>query len=309
MTRKYRKCLPPKLESKPQVFSDLGLVYRHVAWDPELARDDRNRFLWGMDWLAIGNRHHSDEPVVDVLTRMPTDMSSLRLLLRRPPRARLDCSDATWRNVRASIYAAMRWCKLPVRARRRRRRMRPSWTRLIANLPRYQRLAVEAFADWCDSQDFEPEALSQSVFESYAQWLELCDTGERPDMTYANLCHVWNKCAGAIPSWPAFRVTRASGYDHFALPWTAFAPTFRVDVDTMTVTALNPDPLANRKPRRLRSSTAHRQAEELRRLASALVAQTGRDPQSITGIADLVEPDAARDALRFLIQRHRNRHS
>ncbi len=307
MVRKYRNSLPPKPESKPATFDNLGLVYRHVAWEPDIPQTKRRYLLWGLETLAIGQRHYTDEPVLDVLTRMPVDMPSLRPLMRRPPRARLDFTDATWRNVRAAVFAAMRWCGLSVRARRRRRTLASEWMELIAALSRYWRLAIEPFADWCDSRGIGPEALDQLTFDSYAQWLGQVDTGDRPNLTYANLCHVWNDCADTITSWPAFRVTRASGYDHFGLPWSSFAPTFQIDVEAMTAAALNPDPLSNRKPRRLRRRTADQQANELRRLASALVAQTGRDPGSISGIADLVEPEAARNALRFLIQRHRIR--
>ena len=166
MPRKYRTIQPPKLESIPAAYSNLGLVYRHVAWDPELPLDQRRRFLWALDFLTIGQRHYENEPIVDVLTRLATDLPSLRPHLRHPPRAKLDCTVGTWRNVRAAIFAAMRWCGLPVRARQRRRELSPRWMALIGALPRYHRLAVEPFADWCDRRNTEPRALNQETFDA-----------------------------------------------------------------------------------------------------------------------------------------------
>lgn len=110
MPRKYRSEKPPRLTQEPEQFDNLGLVYRATAWDASLGAEERRSRLWALDLLASVHKASPAETSLATLNRLPTAMQELRPLLKRPPRAFQTCSDASWRNMRRGVFAAMRSC-------------------------------------------------------------------------------------------------------------------------------------------------------------------------------------------------------
>jgi integrase len=95
--------------------------------------------------------------------------------------------------------------------------------------------------------------------------------------------------------------------DRYLLPWSAFDPRFYEEVKRRTVYVVDP-PLDDDDARpAIAAHVAKKQEYELRRLASALVARTGRDPKTISSIADLVTREAFGAILQFLLDRIRKK--
>ena len=101
-----------------------------------------------------------------------------------------------------------------------------------------------------------------------------------------------NACSsqGHSPAGPSIRVT-----------WDAFDPKLVDEVESRAHWLLHPDPTDERAPHPVKKVTADHQCYRIRRLASALVAATGRDPKSITSIASLVEVESAKAVLTFIL--------
>ena len=78
-------------------------------------------------------------------------------------------------------------------------------------------------------------------------------------------------------------------------------PSSKIDAEKRTAYVINP-PIKD-GVRTTKAHVANKQRYEIRRLASALVKATGRDPKTITSIADLVEFDAFVAIVQFLIDR------
>jgi integrase len=94
----------------------------------------------------------------------------------------------------------------------------------------------------------------------------------------------------------------------YALPWSAFPDSLRHDVKAMAQAAVSPDPLSTEVRRPLRQATVKGRMRACQALASALV-HRGRAPETIRSISDLVRIDAAKDALRFFLDRNGQRRS
>ena len=168
---------------------------------------------------------------------------------------------------------------------------------------------LQDFASWsvCCVRVFHPRDVDQAVVEAYEAYLEGFDGRERRRRCYLTVCNAWNAAAEVVPNWLQFRVAVKRRHSQYILDWNKFAPTFKADVDAALHKAMNPDPFDERRRKRINDRTARHQRYQLRRVASALCAQTGRDPKTITSVADLVHPTAAREALRYLMQRSHQR--
>lgn len=250
----------------------------------------------------------SEENICEVLRKIPADVPLLRNYLRRQLPLKRIYDARTLRNMRSHLFAAIRASGVRVRVQCRRVPLPSSWQQLLDALHPRSRSYFYGFARFCVERNLEPQDVSQSHFEAYEQFLLEFDGRRCPRRTYLDLCHAWNAARASVAAWPRLEVSIPSRYDRFILSWSAFAPSFHDEILRMTEQAVHPPLDTERRRSPLRPVTAKHQADVLRRVASALVAQTGRDPKSITSVADLVDPAAAREALRFLIQRARRRH-
>lgn len=88
----------------------------------------------------------------------------------------------------------------------------------------------------------------------------------------------------------------------YALPWTDFPPSFQIDAEAYLNRLGNPDPLADDYAEPLRPATIEGRRGQILQLATAIV-RAGVPPKRITDLAVLVEPDNAKLALRFFLDR------
>jgi integrase len=169
------------------------------------------------------------------------------------------------------------------------------------------RIALVPFARFCTGAGWEPENVSGAAFEAYQGYSDALG-GRDPHASYRAACTAWNRAAAAFAHWPRFLVAGQDRRRHYSLPWSAFPASLRSEVDSMIAASLAPDPLSSRPVRPLRPTTARQRERAIRAFASALV-HRGRQPVELTSIADLVAPNAARDGLRFMLQRTQQQRS
>ncbi len=285
---------------------NLAEVYQAIKL-AEIADAQRARITWALEALAYVHRTVDGEPVLDTLARIPANVPLLRSYLKKAHAVRAAYAAGTWRNVRGLALTALRVTGVQVRQGRGRIPLPPEWQVLVDALNERQRMVLYPYARWNVEHGRAPTDVSQSVFDQYGEFLEDFDGRVNPRATYLAVCRAWNSAGTSVAGWPPCRVRVLKRYDHYILEWDAFAISFAQDVDQALHAAMYPDPLEPRRRQRINSATASHQRYQLRRLASALCAQTGRDPMTIVGIADLVDPTAAREALRFLTTRAHQR--
>jgi integrase len=215
----------------------------------------------------------------------------------------------SWTNVRYRVRKALKATGARVRGRRRQSHLCPEWAKLFDPLPRHPfKASLSGFVSWCSEMGIAPHQVSQDVFERYETVLRESRMRKKARFTFLQTRRCWNHAADQVPGWPKVWFTVKLNLDHrYALPWEAFDTKFVDEVKRRNQSNLHPDATDENAPDAIEKITADHQMYRIRRLASALVAATGRDPKSITGIADLVDVENVRSVLVFILGRLRER--
>jgi integrase len=225
--------------------------------------------------------------------------------LRGFAHARHGIQRTSWNNVVSRVRKALQETGARVRDGRRQTHLTPEWADIFDLLPpRPFKLALGGFVSWCSEARIMPDQVSQDTFAHYETVLGQSRMRKAARRTFLLTRRTWNRAVDQFPHWPKAKFTVKYRLDHrYALPWDAFDPKLVDEVERRAHWLLHPDPTDERAPHPVKKVTADHQCYRIRRLASALVAATGRDPRSITSIANLVEVESARAVLTFILRR------
>jgi integrase len=283
---------------------NLKQVYQFIDCSPDVSGELRDDALGALLMLARIHAAVRDECPLQVLARIPANVPLLRNWLKRHHGKQHRYSDGAIANMRSLVFKAMRAAGVKVRQGRRRVRLSEEWQQLVDLLAGFNHLLILLFPffRWCDEEGLSVSDLGVLIFESYWRFLEEFDgRSQNPRRTYVTLVGAWEKARGAIPAWPQVPIGIVSQHDTFVLAQELFG--FSAELDAMLAAAQNPDPLFPRRRKRINAITAKHQREQLLRIASAIVHATKCTPASLTSLKQLVEPTAARIALRYLTTR------
>jgi hypothetical protein len=295
---------PKSLDFGPLGPKNLKQVYQYNDYSPNVPTSSRSAVLGALLMLAGIHAAVKDECPLQVLARIPTNVPLLRNWMKRLHGKRHKYSDGGIANMRSLIFKGMRAAGVKVRQGRRRVPLPDGWQLLVDLLSQYTRLlmVLYPFFRWCAEEGLNCSDIDSALFERYWHYLEEFDgRSVDPRATYRDVVGAWEKARRTIPAWPQILVTFTQKKDCFVLEQEKFG--FSVELDAMLVAAQNPDPLFPRRRKRINAVSAEHQRGQLLRIASALVHQTKCDPASLTSISQLVEPTAARTALRYLTAR------
>ncbi|MCW3477770.1 site-specific integrase [Limobrevibacterium gyesilva] len=210
-----------------------------------------------------------------------------------------------WNNVRSLVRAALALA-VPVASAWRAADLTPEWGmlrgmlgELYADARRYA--DISGFMRFCSGRGITPVQVNEVVFEAFRASLS-SSLRKRSEETYANCCRTWNKAGEAFPTWPAFRVFRASRRVTWTLAWDTFPASLRKDAQAWLDRLAGVDLTMETFRKPVRPGTLKIREYQLRSAASALVLR-GREPASIGKLADLVEIESFKEILRYLIDR------
>jgi site-specific recombinase XerC len=125
-----------------------------------------------------------------------------------------------------------------------------------------------------------------------------------PKTIFRQTCATWNRMVACIPGWPPIRVTVPKFRREYALPLSAYPASFGADLAAYLHQLEGSDLFQERKPASPKTIQNYRCA--LSEIAAALVL-SGRAPDSIQGLSDLIDVGAVELALRFLWERNGRR--
>lgn len=180
----------------------------------------------------------------------------------------------------------------------------PEWSAAMAGIAdRWLAMRLVRLARFCAAAGIGPAAVDRAVIERFRAEAHRSMLGGTPRHTVRKLIGSWNAACETVPDWPGRVVTAGwSGY-LYGLPLSAFPASFRKDVDAWVALVDGSRLFEDQGPvRPLRPATIKTQVLRIRLAASALV-RCGRAPESILGLADLVQPDAAKAILGFHLKR------
>jgi hypothetical protein len=217
-------------------------------------------------------------------------------------------SNRTWANARSRLNKALALIQ-PMLPGRHRNPLLPSWTALHHQLvPRSQRIRVSRPLHWLSDRGITPETVTVDDLEAFAADLRNASLSKHPEEIWRATASAWNRAQKIVPGWPAVTIDIPKRRQTYTLPWSAFEPSLKADVDRWLARLAGRDLLADVPFRPVRPETLACRERQLRTFASALV-HRGHAPASLTSLADLVQFDTFKDGPRFFLERNNNKTS
>lgn len=234
------------------------------------------------------------------LSALPASPRGLRRHFERFHPAQAGVSAKRLLNVRAELNAALK--RYGGTARGRSGVLSPACQALYEALPdKYRRCCLRPFLRYLSEQGIDPAAVTDEVSAAYLEHLDR-NGFKDPRTTHKNLCRAWNQMQEVLPVWPPVRLTVPCYREIWAFRWASFPPAFETAVDAFLSSTGTDDIFAEGADYPLKPRTIATQKDHFRCLASALV-HTGYPIKAITSPAVLVEPEAYKAALRWMVER------
>jgi integrase len=238
---------------------------------------------------------------------IPADPEASRRHLKLLTPAAADMTPSRLKNVRALLAAALELTGTKLMRGRLRHARSPVWHGLLESVScPYDRHKLSRFFSFASAKGIDPDLVDDRTVSEFAESLERSSLLERHIRIVRDSCRIWNKCARTIPGWPTTRLTVPDRRRVYALPPSAYPRSFGDDVanyldhlgrgDLFGGTERGPASPATIRDVRLR----------LFQMAAALV-HSGRTPDTIRSLADLVSPEALKTVLTYIWSRNGNR--
>jgi hypothetical protein len=238
---------------------------------------------------------------------IPADPESLKRRLGILSPSAAGMTMARWRNVRALLTAALAVTGARVMRGRRRGEVTPEWLALLERVSDvYERTRLSRFFSYSSANGIEPNDVDDRTVADFADGLKRNSLLERQTLIVRSLCVTWNRCADKIEGWPATRLTVPNRRRDFARPASAYPPSFGANVAAYLDHQARGDLFGGTGRGPASPVTIRGLRLQLFQMAAALV-ESGRDPQTIRSVADLVQPEAVKTELKFFWTRNGNR--
>jgi integrase len=238
---------------------------------------------------------------------IPADPEALRRRLSLLTPAAAGITRSRWRNIRALLTAALALTGAKVLRRRRRDSLEPAWLALLLRVgDSYERARLSRFFSWASMNGIGPDDVDNRTITDFAECLKRDSLLERQPEIVRGLCLAWNRCAEEIEAWPAARLAVPNRRRDYTLPPATYPASFVADVEGYIAHLAGGDlfDATGRAP----ASPATLRDVRMRMFAmAAALVHSGRAPDKIRSLADLVAPDSVRTALTFLWSRNGKR--
>ena len=305
MSKKRPSEKPTSLVFGPFGPVNLKQVYQFTDYSTTVPEDLRYDGLGALLMLARVHAAVEDQPPLEVLAGIPTSANLLRAALDPKYARRKGYSDGAIRNMTSLVKRCTAASGVRLRLGRRRIPLPTPWQQLFDQLDPRSQMVLYPFKRWCVEEKLMPVSVTQSVICRYECYLDECVL-RRPKCqrkAFSEVVRLWIKAQVTIPGWPQAPIVLVSKRVTYILPWTAFAPSLHEEVKRLMAAAMSLDVTVRGRRKRLNATTAKYQTYQIRRLASALMHASGCKPEIIASVKMLVDPTAARSALRFLAAR------
>lgn len=239
------------------------------------------------------------------LEALPAQPRLLRQVMEKVSYTAAGMSKARWQNVRSLVGKAIAEAGATEgkRAGTEKEPLSPEWEALFGTLgDRMMRFRLSRFIRFCSREGIAPVAVDDDAFDRFREGLDATDLKNDPRQVARTACQYWNKAAETTPGWPQQRVTVPNYTSSYAVPWSCFPTSLTDEIDAWLHRLSGADPLGGLPFRPLRPSSIATRRRQMHEFVSALV-RAGYPPESLTCMADLVDVDRVKAALRFIIGR------
>lgn len=214
----------------------------------------------------------------------------------------LGYSKGRWANIKTGVARAVGLVGKSYPSRNTTKLL-PKWAALLKMLPASLKRKVSACARYLSGLGVDADAVSLTDLHSYRDTILNDRMRANAEQAWDHFLWAWNRAVDQFPDiWPQITIPRVEKREVYVYPFAYFPASFEVDVnayaDRMRNVNLDDDgPLRPSRPATIATRT-----RQLRTAASVL-ARSGVDPATITGIARLVEVDNFKLILHFHMER------
>ena len=234
------------------------------------------------------------------LQDIPADARLLANRLKDVAAAAIGISRGRWNNIRSLLRTALTFVQ-PISPGRNRNDPSPEWRELSARLSRSDKIALSRLLRYLSGRGIEPAAVMAETFDEYREHLER-SLLKRPSETFASTVRAWQRAASAVEGWPQIAVLIPNRRRHWVSKWDRFPESLRRDCQAWLDRLAGRDLLEDAPFRPVRPATLEHREWQIRAFASSVI-RMGRDPVTLTGLADLVEMETFKTGLRFFLDR------
>ncbi len=307
MPKKRPSEKPASLDFGPFGPQNLKQVFQFIDSSPIVPPDLRYDGLGALLMVATVHAAVAEQPPLEVLAGLSTATKFLREALDPAHARRKGYSDGAIRNCSSLVTRCVAASGVRLRLGRRRIPLGYKLQSLFDRLDPRGQMVLYPFMRRCHEQGLDPDDITQDVFERYGAYLQECVLRRNVRVVFTTVVRHWILARSQVPDWPQTPIALISIQDTYILLWSDFGDDLYPEVQRLMAAASSHDVTVRGKRKRINAVTVRHQTYQLRRIASALVQATGCDPKSITSVKQLVDPTAARTALRFLAARHQAR--
>ena len=251
-----------------------------------------------MDALPRQKRHDLSSAVRRVARSLdcvpadiPADPEALRQRLSVISPAAAGMTKNRWRNVRALLVSALALAGTKVTRGHRLAGLVPCWRSLLEQVGnRYERARLSRFFSYASVNGIDPDDVDNDTVAGFAENLKRNSLVERQTQIVRDLCLAWNRCAASVKGWSLARLTAPDRRRAYALPVDAYPASFGADLEAYLGYLASEDLFARTGRGAASPATLRDVRLRLLQMAAALV-HSGRPPDTICRLADLVAPE------------------
>jgi integrase len=240
------------------------------------------------------------------LSAIPLDLAAIRCALDGivPAQARL--SRKRWANLRSDLAAALDVSGLQPMLKTADVELDCAWATLLGSVHEHGvKYGLSRLARWATARQISPRAVNDAVLAQFFAELEATSLVRNLRAQRRSVAKAWNRLATLSADHNLCRVQVPSNKPiSTRVPWFELPASFRDEVEKYLVWCSVPDPLDDKaRARALAPETVRLRRDHIHLAASAACA-AGVDPERLTSLAELVEPETFRLALRHLWQKN-----
>jgi integrase len=151
----------------------------------------------------------------------------------------------------------------------------------------------------------EPEHVTAETFARFREHLDATLLKD-PGRTYCASIDGFRAARAVVAGWPDVEITRPDRGKLWTLPWSAFPNSLRQDAEAWLDRLSGLDLFSDQPVRPVRPITRRHREYQIRRFASAVVL-SGREPRTLTNLADLISTETFIAGLKFLLRNRANK--
>ena len=159
---------------------------------------------------------------------------------------------------------------------------------------------------WLSERRVTPAAVTRADLEQFRDTYLSDSLLGNPEKSWQAARQSWERMRVACPFWPAIALEAAPNPMVYSLPWAAFPPSLKVEVDRLIDRLTGKDLSDDGPARPLRPASLKAIEYQLRVFASALILK-GADPQTLDSLAACLTLDNYKIGLAFFYERFGSR--